>query len=121
MDEKLKTVTSNKNELNELLKKVKATSTTGLTKHFSLEIFQNYLGFIPAKKYMKYFSGTTRIESWKSNEMSEENIENIPKSNSNFAPTVADHHVLPGINLKGPCLIKNNISIPKKVLNLYIS
>ena len=54
MDNKLKDVTSNKN--------VKAISTKGLTKdlinkisilnggkHFSLEIFQNYLVFIPAK------------------------------------------------------------------------
>ena len=59
-DGKLKTVTSNKNELNELWKKVKAISTKELTKevmnkfsilngekYFSLRIFQNYLVFIP--------------------------------------------------------------------------
>ena len=93
--EKLKAVT-NKKELNELSKKVKAISAKGLTKdlinkfsilngakYFSLRIFQNYLVFLPAKKYIKYFIGTTRIESWKSNGMSEENIENITKSNSN--------------------------------------
>ena len=80
---KLKDVTSNKNELNELSKKVKAISTKGLTKdlinkfsilsgakHFPLVICQNYLVFIPAIKYIKYFSDTTRIESWKSNGMS---------------------------------------------------
>ena len=52
------------NELNELLKKVEAISTKGLTKdlinrykilnaakHFSSGIFQNYLVFIPAKKH----------------------------------------------------------------------
>ena len=62
-DNKLKDVTSNKNELNELSEKVKAISTTGLTKdlinklsilngakYFSSGIFQNYLVFIPAKK-----------------------------------------------------------------------
>ena len=70
---------------------------------------------------MKYFSDTTRIESWKSNRMSEENIENITKSNSNFAPTFVDYHVLPDIHFNGHCLIKNNISIPKKVIDLYIS
>ena len=56
-----------KNELNELLEKVKARSTKGLTKdlidkfsilngakYFSSGIFQNYLVFIPAKKYIKY-------------------------------------------------------------------
>ena len=38
-------------------------------------IFQNYLVFIPAKKYIKHFSGTSRINSSKSNGMLEENIE----------------------------------------------
>ena len=87
--DKLKDVTSNKNELNELSKKVKAVSTIGLTKdlidrfsilsrakYFSSGIFQNYLLFIPANKYIKYFTGVSRIESWKSNGMSEESIEN---------------------------------------------
>ena len=130
MDNKLKDVTSNKNELNELSKKVKAISTKGLidkftilngAKCFSSGIFQNYLVFIPANKHIKYFTGTTRIESWKSDGMSKESIENITKSDSNFAPTFDDHHVLPDINFDGHCLIKNNISIPKKVINLYIS
>ena len=53
--------------------------------------------------------------------MSEENIENITKSDSNFAPTFVDHHVLPKTNFNGHCLIKNNIFIPKKEVNLYIS
>ena len=113
------------------MEKVKAISTKGLTKdlinkfsivngakYFFSGIFQNYLVFIPAKKYIKYFSGTTRINSWKSNGISEENIENITKSDSNFAPTFVDH-VLPDIDLNGHCLI--NIFIPKKVINIYIS
>ena len=82
-------------------------------KYFSLEIFQNYLVFIPAKKYIKYFSGTSRIELWKSNGMSEENNENISKPDSNFAPTFVDHHVLPDISFNGHCLIKNDICISK--------
>ena len=101
----------NKNELNEISRKVKAISTKGLTKdlinifsilngakYFSSEIFQNYLVFIPAKIYMKYFSCTSWIASWKPNGMSEENIENITKSDSNFAPTFVDHYVLPDIS-----------------------
>ena len=133
-DNKLKNVTSNINELNALSKKVKAISTKGLTKdlinkfsilngekYFSLGMFQNYLVFIPAKKYIKYFSGTTWIESWKSNGMSEENIENITKSDSNFASTFVDHHLLPDMTFNGHCLIENNISIPIKGINLYIS
>ena len=70
-------------------------------KYFSSGIFQNYLVFIPANRYNNFFSSTTWIESWKSNRISEENIENITKSNSNF-----DHHVLLGINFNGHCLIK---------------
>ena len=75
-------------------------------KYFSLGIFQNYLVIIPAVKYIKHFSGTTRVESWKSNGMSEESIENITRSGSNFAPTFVDHHLLPGMISNGHCLIK---------------
>ena len=70
--------------MNELWKKVKAISTKALTKdlinkfgilnvakYFSLGIFPNYLVFIPAKKYIKYFSDTIWIESLKSTEISE--------------------------------------------------
>ena len=90
-------------------------------KYFSSRIFQNYLVFILAIKCIKYFHGTTQIYSWKSNGMSEESIENITKSDSNFAPNFVDHHSLPDINFNGHCLIKNNISILKKVINIYIS
>ena len=55
---------------------------------------------------MKHFSGTTCIDSLKSNGMSEENIENITKSDSNFAPSFADHHILPDIHFNGHCSIK---------------
>ena len=89
-------------------------------KYFSSGIFQNYLVFIPAKKKVKYFSEFTWIDSWKSNGFSEENIENITKSDSNFSLTFVDHHALPDINFNGHCLI-NNIYISKKVINLYIS
>ena len=95
------------NQLNELTKKLEGTSTKSLTKdlinkfsilnvtkYFSSQIFQNYLVFIPAKKYVKYFSATTQINSWKSNEKSEESIENVTKSDSNFALTFVAHHVL---------------------------
>ena len=52
--------------------------------------------------------------------MSEENIENITKSDISFAPPFVDHHVLRDINFNGHCLI-NNINFPKKVINIYIS
>ena len=53
--------------------------------------------------------------------MSEENIENITKSDSNFAPTFVNDHVLPDISSNGYYFINNNIFIPKKVVDLYIS
>ena len=53
--------------------------------------------------------------------MLEENIENITKSDVNFAPTFVDHHLLPDIKFNGYGLIKNNIFIPKIAINLYIS
>ena len=90
-------------------------------KYFSLGILHNYLVFIPTKKYIKYFSGTTGIESWKSNGMPEESIENMTKSDSNFAPTFVEHHLLPDMKFNGHCLINSNISIPKNVINLSIS
>ena len=47
--------------------------------------------------------------------MSEENIENIAKWDSKFVA-----HLLPDINYNGHCLIGNNLSIAKKVINIYI-
>ena len=38
--------------------------------YFSSGIFHNYLEFLLAEKYIKYFSGTTWINSWKSNGIS---------------------------------------------------
>ena len=88
-------------------------------KCFSSGIFQNYLVFMPAKKCIKYFSGTTQIDLWKSSGMLEGNIENINKLDSNLAPKFVDHYSLPDINFNGHCLI-SNISVPKKVTNIYI-
>ena len=43
-------------------------------------------------------------------QISEENIENITKTNSNCAPTFVNHHILPDINFNGfngHCFINN--------------
>ena len=53
--------------------------------------------------------------------MSKEGIENIIKSNKNFATTLVGHHFLPDMNFNGYYLIKHNIFISKKVISLYIS
>ena len=44
----------------------------------------------------------------------------MSKSDRNFEPTFADHHLLPDMSFNGLCLWKSNISILKKVINLYI-
>ena len=125
-DNKQKNVTSNKNEFNKRINKrfdkdlINKFITLNGAKYFSSGIFQNYLVCIPAKKYIKYFSNITRIDSWKSNGMPEENTENITNSDRNFVPTFLDHHLLPDLNFNRHCLI-NNIYISKKVINIYIS
>ena len=116
------------------MKKFKSISTKVLTKdlidkfsilngakYFSLIKFQNYLVFILTKNYIKYFSSTSWLESWKSNGMSKDIIKNITKSDSNFASNFVDHQLLPDKNFNEHCLIKNSISISKKVINVYIS
>ena len=91
-----------------------------MSKIFSFWIFQKYLVFIPAKKHIKCFSGTTRLESRKSDGMTQENIESINKSDSNFVPIFVDYYLLPDMYFNGYCLVKNNISIFKKVIKFYI-
>ena len=53
--------------------------------------------------------------------MPEESIENTTKSDSNFASTFLDQHLLPDMNFSGHGLIKSNISIIKEVINICIS
>ena len=48
-----------------------------------------------------------------------ENIENMTKSDSNFAATFVEYHTLLDINFHRNCL--TNISVPKTVIHLYIS
>ena len=60
-------VTSIKGSTKDLINKF---SMLNEAKYFSLGLLQNYLVYILAKKYIKYFSGTTPIELWKFNGMS---------------------------------------------------
>ena len=64
-------------------------------------------------------SGTTLIDSWKSNGLSEESIENITKSASILHQLLSIIIYYQAFN--GHCLIENNISVPKKVINIHIS
>ena len=57
--------------------------------------------------------------------MLEKNIEITTKSASNFAKTFIDYHLLPDINFNGHLMIillrNNNISISKKVTNIFLT
>ena len=52
--------------------------------------------------------------------MSEESIENIAKSDSNFASTSLYHHLSADMNFNGHYLIKINISISKEIKTEYV-
>ena len=73
------------------------------------------------KKYISCFSGTAPVYQWKSNGISGEFIENITKSDRNFAPNFVNHLMIEDINFNEHCLINDNIYILTKVINLYIS
>ena len=92
-----------------------------MAQNVSIQEYFRYIQYLSGKKYIKYFSDNTRTDLWKSNRISEKNIENITKSDNNFTPTFVYHHILQDMYFDGHCLIKTNISIPKKVTNLYIS
>ena len=70
---------------------------------------QEYLKII---KYLYLLKNTLNIlvallglicGNLRENGMLGENIENIIKSDSNFAPTFVDHYLLPGVNFNGDC------------------
>ena len=51
-------------------KRISKSNILNGSKCFFSGILENYLVFIPAKKCIKYFCDTTRIDLWKSNGMS---------------------------------------------------
>ena len=63
-------------------------------KYFSSGIFQNYLVFIPAKNTLNILVVLLGFIRGNLMECQKENIENIAKSDNNFASTFVDHNVL---------------------------
>ena len=121
------------NELNELSKKVEAISTKRLTKelingykilngarYFSSGALQNNLIYFSYKIFFRFFTNTSKVLSCKSIGLSEESIENITTSDSNFAPNLINYYPLPDIKFNGHCLINNNNDASLSVVNLYI-
>ena len=84
-------------------------------------ILQNYLVFIPAKNTLNISVTLLRLICGNLMECQKKIMKNVTKLDSHFAPAFVDHHLLPDINFNGQCFINNNICIPKKVINLYIS
>ena len=89
-------------------------------KYFSSGTLQNHLIYFSYKKYFRFFTNTCKILLWKSIGLSEESIENITASESNFAPTLTSYYPLPDIKFNGQCLINNNNDPSLGAVNLYI-
>ena len=53
--------------------------------------------------------------------MSKGSIENITASGNSFASNLVNYYLLPDAKYNGRCLINNNIFVPRKVINAYIS
>ena len=87
--------------------------------YFSSGISQTYLVFIPAEKYLKYFSDIVGLIGGNLTECQKKNIENITKSDNNFAPTFVNHDSLPDINFNGHCLINNVYILIKVITQLH--
>ena len=88
-------------------------------KYFSVGVFQNYLVFISANKYWKFFSGTTQIYSWKSKGTWEESIGKM--TNSDITPTLVNTYSLSYAKFSGKYLINSKTFVFKKVINLHFS
>ena len=58
---------------------------------FSSGTLKNYLIYFSKKKYFRIFTSTSNVLSWKSIGLSEEGVENITTSDSNFAPTLINY------------------------------
>ena len=84
------------------------------------DILQNHLIYFSYKKYFRFVTNTSKVISWKSIGLSEERIENITTSESNFAPTLINYYSLPDIKFNGHCLINNNNDPSLAAVYLYI-
>ena len=82
--------------------------------------FQNHSVYFSHKKYVKFFTNTSKVLPWKSIGLSEENIANIAISNSNFPPTLINYYPLPDIQFNKNCLINNDNVRSLDAVNLYI-
>ena len=83
--------------------------------YFYSNVLQNYLVFISANKYIKFFSGTREIYSWKSKGILEKkNTKNSSRSYKTFTPTLINCYALPDAQFNGEkhfCFLKSNKSI----------
>ena len=76
--------------------------------------------FFLYRKYFRFFTSTFKVLSWKFIGLSEEGIENITTSDSNFVPTLINYYPLPDIKYNGQCLTNNNNDHSFGAKSLYI-
>ena len=89
-----------------------------MARYFCSGKLKNHLIYFSNKIYFRFFTNTSKVLSWKFIRLSEENIETITTSDSNFVPTLINHHPLPDIKFKGHCLINNNNNPSLGAVNL---
>ena len=122
-----------KNESNESSNKIEAISTKRLTKdlinwfkilnrasYFYLGKFQNNLINFSYEKSFRFFTNSSKVLSWKSIRPSEEGIENITTSDSNFDPSLINYYPLSDNKFNEHCLISSNNDPSLVAVNLHI-
>ena len=66
-------------------------------------------------------NSTQENYSWTSKGILEESIKNPPGCENNFPPILINSYPLPDVIFGGNWLINGNISVFRKIINLYIS
>ena len=92
-----------------------------MVQNFSSGVLKYYLVFTSANRYINFFKNTHEIYSWKSKGKSEESIKNPPGLDNTVDQSLINSYLLPDVKLGGNCLMNSNISVLRKVVNLYIS
>ena len=85
------------------------------------QVYYKIIQHLYQLKMFQFFTCTTEVYFWKYSGVSVEAIENITTISQHFSPTWINSYPLPYAKFNGHPLINNNISVPKKVINIYIS
>ena len=96
----------------------------GGKKYFDEDGKQNYLVFLPKRKYFKLnlvISVILRVLSWQSKGISNESIKPPTTSDNSLNPKLSHHGTKTRVQFTGSCLKQLNFTFThKKVVNIYI-